>query len=95
MVRLFDFAGGWLPSGTPSRRLGETSGATQMAARISVSGRLMPCSQLETRLLLTPIRAASCFWLKWLSSRYFRIRLPISYFTLSPLFPYYTGKNGK
>ena len=57
------FLNGQLVSGhvDAQQETGETSGATQTVAKISASGRLMPCSQLETRLLLTPIRAASCF----------------------------------
>ena len=70
MVRLFDFAGGWLSSGTPSRRLGETSGATQSGGediRVRAIDALLPigdtavvnadphCKLLLTQMAFFPI----------------------------------------
>lgn len=41
--------------------LGETFRISHIFASISTSGRLIPCSQFETRLLLTPISLANSF----------------------------------
>jgi len=65
---------------TSSISLGDTFNALQMSERISTSGRFIPCSQLETLLLLTPIKSANSFWLKPRISLYLQILAPISYF---------------
>ena len=68
-----------LASRTSSSSSADTCNASQMAARISASGRFRPCSQLDTRPQLTPICVASAFWLNPRCCRKRRMRFPISY----------------